>query len=67
VYDDGDDWRPAFRFRLPCLHGIPWNLLGLAVAIACGWKVGRLIRSMRIRLETIEAILLDQRPTPPRL
>lgn len=61
--DDADSWR-GFRFRLPCLHGIPWNLLGLAVAVFCGWKIGRLIRSMRIRLETLEAILLDH---PPRV
>ncbi len=61
--DDADDWRPAFQFRLPCLHGIPWKLLGLVVGAACGWKIGRLIRSMKIRLETLESILLDN---PPR-
>jgi hypothetical protein len=65
VYDeDAQAWRGGFRFRLPCLHGIPWNLILFTAAIFGGWKLGRLIRSMRIRLETLEAILLDH---PPRL
>ena len=65
MYDDDDAWRGGFRFRLPYLHGSPWTLLLFASAIVGVWKLGRLIRSMRIRLETLEAILLDPRPRGP--
>jgi hypothetical protein len=63
LYDEDEyDWPGGIRFRLPCLHGLPWRLFGVALGLVAGWRLGRMIRSMRIRLETLEAILLDQSP-----
>jgi hypothetical protein len=63
VYDDDEvyEWRV---FRLSSLRTLPWKLIAVAVGIYGGLKLGRMIRSMRIRLETLEAILLDH---PPRV
>lgn len=57
MYNDdyADDWRGLFRLRIP-----PARWLYAAAAMIVAWKLGALIASMKRRLETLEAILLDQ-------
>jgi len=56
MYDDDYAWRESFRLVLPARR---W-LLAVVGAVAA-WRLGRLILSMKRRLETLEAILLDPR------
>lgn len=54
MYDDDYAWRESFRLVLPARR---WLLA--AVGLAAAWRLGRLILSMKRRLETLEAIILD--------
>lgn len=63
MYDDsdGEEWREGFRLTLP-----PRRWLYAAAGLVVVYKLGQLIVSMKRRLETLEAILLDPNPPPPR-